>query len=143
MEEKNYKENGIVFCKHCGAKNTSDSDFCVACGDSLEEERTSFSAENISSFLGKKEPVSSDLIKRILYIFGVAALIAGIIIGIKANKYMYDDSILPLVLCTLYGFLSMITCFAFGNIVSNIAYIAKVQSDITANGYNKSSNGKK
>lgn len=76
----------------------------------------------------KKEPVSSDLIKKILYIFGVAVFIVSIIIGFRLNSYSYDDSIMPLIISVITGFFSMITCFAFGNIVSNIAFIAKCQS---------------
>ncbi len=129
---ENNNTTNTNFCKYCGAKITADSKICPSCGKHLDNPQTSFNpqnvSENITQLLMKKEPVSSDLIKKILYIFGVAVFIVSIIIGFRLNSYSYDDSIMPLIISVITGFFSMITCFAFGNIVSNIAFIAKCQS---------------
>lgn len=132
--ENNNVTNNTIFCKYCGTKIASDAKICPSCGKQLANPQTTFNPQNvsgnISQILMKKEPVSSDLIKRILYIFGAAVFIISVIIGFKLNSYSYDDSIMPFIISVVVGFFSMISCFAFGNVVSNIAYIAKCQSEI-------------
>lgn len=122
MEEKISKNENVIFCKYCGAKLPAGTVMCTSCGKKLDTVQLNPATEKITKILVKQESLSSEIIRKILYIFGTVSFIGSILLGIET--YSTLESFMTLLMTIIFGFLVMIICFAFGNIVSNVALIA-------------------
>lgn len=97
-----------MFCTKCGAENTSDSKFCLNCGNQLNQLITAPAA---GPAVTPSEPVENNSFKTrtFLIIMSILYLVSSFITFVKITydlgriDYVNDDSGVLLVLTTFYG----------------------------------------